>query len=294
MSKQSGLPVYLYRSFDDRRSLVIPFSERRSHCTIDILTPYGFSGFTATDSITNRDIEDWTSFCVSRGYTTGYIGLHPLWCPPEISQRTDCFTSNHVHLIDLLKSEEKLLSQLRSRRRSQISLKEENCSIVEDSNELRPEFIRLYSRLLERVNASGQYNFSTEVFNLLFEASGTRLIGVRKQDVIVSVSLFTSTNSIADFYLNASDLEGREFSSVIMWHAILHFKKIGIPIFNLGGGIRPNDGVDKYKSYFGGREVSLFAIKQIYDPKTYASACREKELNPEVGVSFFPPYYDRS
>ena len=45
---------------------------------------------------------------------------------------------------------------------------------------------------------------------------------------------------------------------------------MGIPFLNLGGGVRDGDTLAEFKRRFGGLELPLKSLRQIYRPDEYA------------------------
>ena len=76
MRLTTGYPTYLYCFENASVRIVCPIAERRSDEGIDIVTPYGFSGFAGTADCTDFP-RYWREFVRERGYIAGYISLNP-------------------------------------------------------------------------------------------------------------------------------------------------------------------------------------------------------------------------
>jgi hypothetical protein len=61
-------------------------------------------------------------------------------------------------------------------------------------------------------------------------------------------------------------------------------------VLNLGGGIRPGDGVAQFKQRFGPKTLPLRSIKQVYQPETFSRLCGEVKADPNGRHDYFPPY----
>jgi hypothetical protein len=78
MHLSSGLLTFLYYFEAENTRIVCPFSERTYGGHVDLVTPYGFSGFTGSGSCADFP-SHWRPFAQIRRYVCGYIGLHPLF-----------------------------------------------------------------------------------------------------------------------------------------------------------------------------------------------------------------------
>lgn len=86
-------------------------------------------------------------------------------------------------------------------------------------------------------------------------------------------------NKIIEYYFSANtDLEARGYSSFLHWNIIMWTKR-NVPnhnIYNLGGGIVKNDGVERFKKEIGG--ISIQRWYYLYPKQKY------------VNNTFFPPH----
>ena len=77
MQLTTGFRTSLYCLEADNVRIVCPIAERIFEKHVDIVTPYGFSGFAGTDDYPEFR-EQWSSFVESRRVTSaGYIALNP-------------------------------------------------------------------------------------------------------------------------------------------------------------------------------------------------------------------------
>jgi hypothetical protein len=60
--------------------------------------------------------------------------------------------------------------------------------------------------------------------------------------------------------------------------------ELGVPL-NLGGGIRPGDGLDEFKRGFANAELEFFTQEVVCDPVAYAELTGDRETG-----DFFPAY----
>jgi hypothetical protein len=62
----------------------------------------------------------------------------------------------------------------------------------------------------------------------------------------------------------------------------------GVTELNLTGGMKPGDGLYRFKQGFHGTAVPRQAVHQVYDPFKYQELCRQAGVATEAG--WFPAY----
>jgi hypothetical protein len=151
----------------------------------------------------------------------------------------------------------------------------------------------LYRETLTRVDAADVYNFPDDTLDILMDSSRALLIGVEDGEGIQAVSIFLYNEFIAEYFLNATTLQGRKYSRKILWQAIETLKNMEVASLNLGGGVKPGDSLDDFKRRFGGKALSGQALKIIFNQDAY-NALSEKYCGPNHKVAvYFPPYWSK-
>jgi hypothetical protein len=64
-------------------------------------------------------------------------------------------------------------------------------------------------------------------------------------------------------------------------------RETGVATLNLGGGVRPGDGLFQFKQKFGVADIPLAAVHQIYDHEKYADLVRQTGAGE---TNWFPAY----
>lgn len=293
MHLSSGLPTFLYYFERRDRKIACPFAERQFNGTIDIVTPYGLSGF-AGNGDSFEFAEHWKNFAKNNKYVCGYVSLNPLLENKTYFSESDYQAENSIHVIDLTLSEKKLFANLTKNAKTKLKEWEKTGSkIITEKTVLKKHFRDLYLESLKRVHAAPIYFFSEETLDFILNLKNIFLIGAERGGTLEAVSLFTHTPYIADYYLNASSLEGRRHSAILLWKAVAHLKSLEIPSLNLGGGITEGDGLSKFKARFGGSVYPMGALKQVYDPEKYLELCKVNHVDPDIFKGYFPPYRSR-
>lgn len=287
----TGQDTYLYRIEDSGRVAVCPFVERRAFSgDLDICTPYGFSGFTG-NGCSDGFLEHWRAFAARRGYVCGYIGLNPVF-------ERDCFVcvadysrDNEVFVVDLRRPRETLYRNLSRTIKARLKTwPERGARLVFDKPRLIETFVELHPTFMRSVEASSVYRFAPRTLDSILGHNDVLVIGAERAGVVEAISVFACTPDCADYLFNVSVPEGREHAAALLWEAFQQLSARAIPVLNLGGGVRPGDGLSGFKAWFGGTRMALGCLKQVYDGDAYARLCNAAGVCATDRMGYFPPY----
>ena len=290
MHLTTNLNTYLYSFQSDGARIICPISERKIDTHIDIVTPYGFSGF-----VGNLDFPDfplfWRKFVEKQEYISAYIGLNPLFNNNSYYIKEDIYEYNSVYVIDLTLSLDRLFSLMSDNRKRQLKKWDDIVpNLVFDRQKLIQFFIGKYYDVIDSKNASKVYYFSTQTLEYLLNLENVVIVGFQNKGEIKSVSVFAYTNHAGDYLFNVSVDDGYKYAAALIWYAIKYMKSIDVPLLNLGGGVRDDDGIAEFKRRFGSKKLPLKSLKQIYRPKIYNKLCKEAGVDPADISGYFPAY----
>ena len=289
MSLTTGLPTYLYRFELDDVRIVCPIAERAFAGRVDIVTPYGFSGFAGTGDCPAFP-RHWREFASARGYVCGYVGLNPLLWRDSYGQPDDVHQYNHIYTLDLSPTLESLYASLLPDRRRQLRHREQALmALIHERPVLIDFLLRHHDAFLTRRRASRASHLSSATLSALVEQDNVFLVGAGNGEV-EAVSAFAYTETIGDHLFNVSAPGGERHSTLLIWYGIVRLKALNVPVLNLGGGIRENDGVAEFKKRFGTTTRPLKSLKQVYDHEAFESLCRRVGADPADRRGYFPPY----
>jgi hypothetical protein len=290
MSLTTGDPTFLYVFEEAGVRVVCPFSERLWEGRTDIYTPYGFSGFSGTGPCPALPAQ-WQDFTRRRGYVCGYIGINPLLFDPSYAEPDDLFTHNSIFTLDLTRSEADLFAAMSTNRKRAVrAAAREGWQPLEDRDALGAFLRETFVDFARSRNASASYMFSDATLRHVADLRTVLLLGAGTPEAVEAVSAFAFTPHGAEYLFNCSTPEGQRHSAILIWHAALRLKALGVPVLNLGGGIREDDGVADFKVRFGAERQPLSALKQVYDHEAYAQLCRAAGRDPAERGGFFPSY----
>jgi hypothetical protein len=291
MHLTTGSNTYLYCLEANNARVVCPIAERKFGDFIDVVTPYGFSGF-----VGDGDCYDfaryWGDFAKQKDYVCGYIGLNPVFLNNSYFDAEEAYEYNEIFVIDLTQSIDRIFANLNSNRRRQLrkARKEALSTVILDKNVLTDFFLANYHDFFATKGASQAYHLSKQTLSFLLNLENTLIIGAGKSGRVEAVSVFAYTSYAAEFLFNVSLSEGRQHSVPLLWFALNHLKSIRVPLLNLGGGVRKYDNLAHFKRQFGGVRLPLRCLKQIYDPETYEMLCGRVDADPTDMSGYFPAY----
>lgn len=284
------LTTYLYCFEGEGARIVCPLSERTLGEHVDIVTPYGLSGFAGTGECTAFS-PHWKEFARQRGYVCGYISLNPLFDDATYYDSADVYESKTLYFLDLTKSAEKLFADLDTNRKRQLRhWRTTPPPVVLDKPALTQFLLSSYPDFVRRRNATSAYRFSRETLSYLAGLENVVMAGAEEAGRIVALSMFAYTPAAGEYLFNVSLPGARHHSVLLLWYGATHLKSVGVPFLNLGGGIEEHDGVARFKERFGAMKLSLRALKQVYTPDVYSQLCARTNADPRDTSGYFPAY----
>jgi hypothetical protein len=162
--------------------------------------------------------------------------------------------------------------------------------IVWHTERLAEFFLASYAEFVRRVGAAPVYHFSPETLTFLCSVENLFLVGAEVEGRLEAVAVFGYTPNLGDYLFAVALPQGRHHSARLLWCGVERLRSLGIPLLNLGGGARPNDGIAEFKRRFGARELPLFGLRQIYRAEAFDALCRAAGVGSNVN-GYFPPYH---
>jgi hypothetical protein len=291
MHLTTGFKTYLYCFQAENVRIVCPIAERSFERHLDIVTPYGYSGFVGTGDYPDFP-KYWGEFVRGRRYVCGYIGLNPIFENKTYFEIDDLYSYNNIYVLDLGLSSEQLFSKIsKNRRRDLEHWQRTSGHIVTDKDAVKAFFLANHSQFFHHKRATSAYDFGTATLESLFASDNVVVLGAARGNSVEAATMFTFTPDIADALLHVSLADERQHSAALLWHGANYLKSLGIPWLNLGGGVRGNDSLAWFKERFGGIKMPLDCLKQIYDRDVYASLCARAGSDPTNLAGYFPGYH---
>jgi len=289
MHLSTGNKTYLYTFELDGTRIVCPVSERQFRGKIDIVTPYGFSGFTGSKPLPGFS-EYFRKFAANKGYVCGYIGMNPLLQNEKFCRSEEIYYYNSLYALDLTIGIEELYSRLSTNRKRQVKAAGNFENIISEKYRLLDFLLQYYRAFYAKKGASSVYQFDPRTLIELVKNDNVLLAGTIGENGVNAVIMFAYTPYIGEYILNVSLPDGQQNSVALLWYGICQLKKRNVRWLNLGGGIKPGDGVAQFKKRFGGEVFPLSSVKQIYHDDIYHSLCKSVNADPTDMTGYFPSY----
>lgn len=293
MRATSAVSTYLYRYVRDDAVVVCPLAERAIGEYVDVTTPLGFNGF-AGSRRHEQFAADWRAFATAQGWICGYVGLHPVFCDGGGFPVEDMYVHNQLYLLDLRLPEAELIGRLSRNRRRQLhdwsAVRE---GLVVDRDALTAFLVATYADFFARRGGGPATRLAAETLTGIASMPNSLLVGAAGASGIDAVLVVAYTSHCADAVFSVSLPGGERHAAHLNWYAIERLRELGVPVFNMGGGLQPSDDIAEFKRRFGALEWPLRSIRQVYDADAYRRLCRDRGLDPEAPRSGYFPAYRR-
>jgi hypothetical protein len=268
---------------------VCPLSVRPIGQYADVVTPYGFGGFVGTLPA-EQVRQAWRQFVREQEYVCGFHTVNPFGSMAAVFALSDLFQAAVLYVLDLSLGVESLEQRLDENRSRQVrgwhALGPRH--VTSDKERLLPFLVREYDDFVARRGAAPTYRFTAQTLERIVLSQNVAIHGWHDEGVVKAVVVCGWSDTAADYLFNVS-LPGEErHSAMLVWSAIVDLVNRGLATLNLGGGIRPGDGVARFKERFGPRAIPLLCAKEIYREDVYDTLCGSETARSRVG--YFPPY----
>ena len=91
-------------------------------------------------------------------------------------------------------------------------------------------------------------------------------------------------------FLSCSYEENYNANDLLKYHALLWAKEEGYKKYNLGGGLKDNDNLYKYKATFSNQTTPRCIYKRIFNKEVYDELVKDTQKDS----NFFPAYRNHS
>lgn len=269
---------------------VCPVAERRWADAVDIVTPFGFSGFVGNTAGADVSLA-WRTWCRERGYVCGYVALNPVLANVACMDPLEVVSGQTLFLLDLTQEESVLRARLHASLRHKHRTMAPTINSRDDPREpLARFFVDNFHACFAGRGAGSAYDLKPATVEALVQSPSVLLVGVRGVDGIESVTLFGHTPYCADALFNVCTPAGRPHAFTLLWAGAMLLKSDRVPWLNLGGGIEEHDGVATFKRRFGGAELPFRALKQVFDRTRYRQLCAQAGVDADMRSGYFPAY----
>jgi hypothetical protein len=248
----------------------------------------GISG-ASISAASGAPLKLWHEFAVAQGWIAGYIQLAATTAfhADQRDVHGRIVVNNAVLLMNLNKHVpfDSLSGDIRRKVRG---AEKSGASLIDDRAILSGALTCLYPATMQRVGAAAYFHFPKETLEWWAADPHCLLIGASIGDEVQAIHLFLISGERAESHVAASSERGRELSAWLIWKGFGLLRDHGVKVLNLSGGMRPHDGIYRFKQGFGGVPTPRRAIHQIYDQARYDELCRQSGVPSRT--DWFPAY----
>lgn len=157
----------------------------------------------------------------------------------------------------------------------------------ETSVEERTGFHAAYTQTMRRADAAQRYFFELHYFSTLLRFERSWLLLARTPEGATAAGAIAAlSDGLLHYYLGGTadaHLGDSPFKNVV--EAMIELaEELGVSL-NLGGGVRPGDGLEEFKRGFANAELPFHTHEIVCDPTAYARLAKGR-----AGAGFFPAY----
>ncbi|WP_224367210.1 GNAT family N-acetyltransferase [Hyalangium versicolor] len=247
----------------------------------DAVSPYGFPGGVLDGlSEASKHSVDWRATELVSIFVRDRV-----WGPLCFADGT---ARNTVYFIDpRLPIEFREMHRRHVRRNFRLGFVNTSSPVRETSRQEQEGFKQVYLQTMIRDEASPRYFFSDTYFEQVFSSPSAWLVTTRAPDgCIASAAIGVSSDGLLHYYLGGTAdayLARSPAKNVFLGLSELS-SRLGIPL-NLGGGVRPGDGLEEFKQGFANAKSSLHTHEIICNPEVYAHLSAGRTAS-----GYFPAY----
>lgn len=148
-------------------------------------------------------------------------------------------------------------------------------------------FLRAYTETMQLVEASERYFFDAGYFERLLSFPGSWLFTVSgPEGDVAAAALAAVSDGFLHYYLSGTADQHRKGapSKNLIVAVTDHAEALGMPL-NLGGGLKPGDGLEEFKRGFANTELPWRSHEIICDRPVY-----DRLSGAQAATAFFPAY----
>ena len=258
--------------------LVRPIPE--SGDALDATSPYSYPGGAVTGDPIDPDAIDWSP-----------IGLVSIFLRDRLGEPRALAGGTERSVV--LLSDPELPRKSRMSDRQQIRKNEAAGYTITDTPgpettaEQRREFHRVYTETMHAVGAERRYLYEPGYFDLLFcSPRSYMLVAAGADGEVAAAAIAVISDGLMHYYLSGTaDADRQRAPSKNLIVAVTeHAERLGLSL-NLGGGVKPGDGLEEFKRGFSNRELPFRTHELVCDPARYAELSAGRRRS-----GFFPLY----
>jgi hypothetical protein len=249
----------------------------------DAASPYGFPGAASADfGPVDPTALDWSLSGLVSVFVRDAIGV-----PPSLtggSERSRVWIADPARESGVRK---RLREQIR--RNQRLGWEVEVVHGPEVTSTQLAGFSRAYAETMSRTGAAPRYLFEDSYFQTLLGSQAAWLVLARNQAEIRAGAIAVRSDGILHYFLGGTAESGLADSPMKnLFDSMIGLSEdLGLPL-NLGGGVTPDDSLDRFKRGFANDDLPFVTHELICDPEAYQRLSGPEASDPPG--NFFPAY----
>ncbi len=269
----------------------------------DIITAYGYGGICglrAAPELAAGFDRELVAHCTSTGVVAELIRINPLTGgAADYAGRYAVLEGNLQVVVDVRRDDEDIWRSYRHNNRKNVQKAiRSGVSVVceEGRGPLFGEFRKIYTKTMERRDASGYFRFSDEFFDKLTGGLGSKALFFHAimDGKVVSTELALASDTALYSFLGGTDEASFEYrpANLVKHEMIRWARDAGLSSFLLGGGPAGQDGIFEFKRSFAPDGVIRFSMAwRVHDRALYDvlyARCMEHPPQSEEAAAAYP------
>ncbi len=285
-----GSPVLFYYKSNNCRICYPMHVNDVSDCTFfkgslernkfwDLSSPYGYGGPLVEGRCDKLEIGNFQNYfleyCSQNNIISQFIRFHPLYQNQiYLGSKSDTMQLKETITIHT-EDRESILKNMHSKNRNMIKKAQKSgCVILHDSIDCMDDFIRIYEKTMDNLNADEYYYFRREYYDYLKNnmSNNIKLFRCEREGQIISAAIFFYNNQFMHYHLSGTLSEARQYAptNLMIYEAAMWANEHGIKELHLGGGNLPEDSLFSFKKKMNKNGRLPFYIgRTIIDKKGY-------------------------
>lgn len=241
-------------------------------------------------------VNAFSGYCIESKIVSEFIRFDPnLENHLHFEKLLPISRNREIVFVDLSQSEDEIWRTMDGRARTAIRKAKKMGVKVGISSDKRDidTFYEIYAAEMKRKKAPAHYHFAIPFFQELFENLDHRfaLIYAEVDGTFFSGGIFVyEEDGPAHYYLMATSYAHRNYqsNSLILYEAMLFFKKMGLKVFDLQGG---REDVHYFKKSFSKHRAPFFTASIVHNRQIYEQLVKAKDtFMGKDNSDFFPAY----
>lgn len=277
---------------------------------LDAASPYGYAGIHVAPGSTEHDVAQFWRLVQEHWRDMGLVAMFFRFSPFEPVVTLDGVRTTHsgdTVTVPIDGDADALWDGMEGRSRTAIrKARSLGCTAT-----VRParatdlhggsSFRVLYEQTMRRVGSKAGYLFGDTYYVKLLDGLGPSLLIAEvfsEAGGVCAAALVLRHRDRVHYHLAGSDLgaAGRGANNLLLWTVLRWAAGSGARLVHLGGGLRADDNLFKFKRSFGGRRTPFRTGAVVVDKGAYdklverrAAACG-RSPGELVGTGYFPAY----